>query len=581
MLTIGGVTLADVRDFMAAVERRPTLLNNHQDVREWIDRMHGLLGERPGGKRARTALAPPSAAAAAPMAAPPPPVQSRIPVPTWTSASASMIAPLPAGQGAPSSAPSATPRPPAAATKPLPVLAVGGAAVAAAIHAVTPTHKALAVSPSPAILLYAPRSTARGAGTPAPGVLSRVPLGLSPMLNFGAAVTPLLRAQPIFGSAAKPDASLSLSSTCAPAEDAGRDTPMGDADPTPSESTLDVTPSMASPTKSTRRLRPRVRNGARAPGDVSPSLSTPSFLESPPKSTRRIHPPRARASLGGALSVRKQTPMELAADSTPSLPATPRFSLSPPKSTKCKRQQRGSLGWSDASSPPPIPSFDASPPKTVRQTANPSPLRPNPTSPSEQSVDLLLDLADETDSDLAQLGRLDDTLAAADFLGVAPLPSEQRQWQGNGQSINGVRTDGFSLSHPPDMPLSRRLASPPTPSPSVAPALSRAATLADEGTAHAEGAAAATLAAKLPDLDLERFPRMFRQPHSEGATRLREVYKVLREFNGPLSAADVQESLPTADNTSAQLVAFLLDLLTSRAYLYTQLEGDIKCWRAV
>jgi hypothetical protein len=99
-------------------------------------------------------------------------------------------------------------------------------------------------------------------------------------------------------------------------------------------------------------------------------------------------------------------------------------------------------------------------------------------------------------------------------------------------------------------------------------------------TNEAAGSSAEPQLAKLPELDLERFPRMFRQPHSEGAERLRAVYAVLRNCDGPLSVTDVRESLP-AGSYGEQLITFLLDLLTSRAYLYTQLDGDLKCWRAV
>lgn len=595
--TIGGVSIADVRTFCAAVERRPALLNNHHDIRDWICRMHALLGERNEGqhKRARTQMA---AAPAPPQAKP----QSRIPVPTWTTA-----------QMAPA-APAASAHPTSASAKPLPELAAGGAAAAAALAAVTPTVQrgGLAVPPSPAMSFIAPMSTrAAGAGadaaTPAPSVLGRVPLGLSPFLNGGQRAGPTPLPLPVGtalasagkhvppnmqnAAAAPPSAAAVAAAGIDAAAGEGPSGGLGAGNPAesdgdegtglgggaasgadvemiepaaPSESALGTTPSMGSPPKSTRRMRPRARDGV---GEISPSLSTPSFAASPPKSTRRIQPARAHGH--SALRPRSagRLPHVPAADTTPSLPATPRFSASPPKSTKCRRQQRGSLGWSESSSPPPIPSFDAaSPPRTVRPAANPNPHLP-PGSGSSlgassarrqtrshtraaraaagpvnvRSPELLLDLDFSEEA-------LNDTMVAASVLGLAA------------GAPNAVRTDGFALRPPADLPPPRAAPA----SPAEAP----------------PGSDVQPQPVVLPELDLERFPRMFRQPHSEGAARLREVYSVLRDFQGHLSAHDIEESLPHG-KYGPQLVTFLLDLLTSRAYLYTQLEGDTKCWRAV
>jgi hypothetical protein len=620
--TIGGVSLADVRTFMIAVERRPALLNSHQDVREWIVRMSSALTTRseqqqreravsalhqpptqpqPHAKRARAQLNE-DAAQAALMSAPPP-VQSRIPVPQRATPS-SLLAPQPRAGDA--SMPAA-----AAISKPLPLLAAGGAAAAAAALGgtrapatpsapppATPTA-AGTVAPSPAFSFAAPPTERCARATPSQPVGERVPLGLSPMLNFAQALAELPPAMMIATASAK-KRTLADTPPATPAAVAAAADGAAPVAPTPTdgggegaatESVLDVTPSLASPPKSTRRLRPRLRDGA------SPSLSTPSFSASPPNTTRRLQPPRssARPSLlgvGGTSALRYGCGL----DDTPSLPATPCLEASPLKSIKCKRQERGSLGWSDASSPPQMPTFEASPPRTVRPAANPAGrLAPPSDARASKPLSARAERARAADfeTELERRGGVygfdgggggpsgsrspppGDLLLdfAQDDFECGEVTTQLGVLQGgcmaDALATNGVRTEGFALRPPCELPGQ---------SPARQPAADAA-----EPRAAADGQAAAGAAAlppKLPELDLERFPSMFRAAHSDGAQRLREVYAVLRARDGPLSATDVAGALP-AGKYGSQIVAFLLDLLTTRAYLYTQLDGDLKCWRAV
>ncbi|KAG8457799.1 hypothetical protein KFE25_005812 [Diacronema lutheri] len=615
--TIGGVLLADVRTFMAAVERQPALLNSCPDVQEWITRMHDVLYGREH-KRARTrgaALAAPVQLAAHLGVASK--AQSRIPVPTWcahmmhveTVADACVDAVE--ASVASDVLPAALERDRAADARPLPELAVGGAAVAAALAAAAPaimgTPVEFVAPPSPAFPLLAPPCAPhesvglRPSGTPAPHPLGRVPLGLSPLLNGagdGRAPSAALAARTKGALAANAAASAAAVAAVAAAAGGGSndlvlaqatgDVGMGESAGAPSELSLATTPSMGSPPKSTRRIRARALAGGNDPAGASPPASTPSLAASPPKSTRRLQPARARGASAGRTCSAARLGLAPAGDSrcavpsselTPSLPATPTFSASPPKSTMCRRHARNSLGWSEASSPPPIPSFDgASPPRTVRPAARCGPRVPRSdrrASPAvrPRSPALLLDAFSNE--------ALDDTMTAAAVLGLgACIPPASPAAARTG----AVCTDGFALRPPADLPGVR------SPGAGVArsPGLGRAGATRSEGNEAASSPAddaAGPLAqpvrlAALPELDLERFPRMFRQPSSEGALRLAEVYAVLRDFAGPLSAADVAESLP-AGKYGAQLVAFLLELLTSRAYLYTQLEDNVKCWRAV
>lgn len=588
--TIGGVSLADVRAFMVAVERRPSLLNKHDDVRHWIGRMCALLDERDErqNKRPRPHAAGP-ATAPAPAAAPPagpPRAQSRIPVSTWK-AQAAPAAPVAEAAAAAQ-----------ASAKPLPELAAGGAAAAAALAAArsslpraaptapcaTPSHGG---APAAAPICAAASMAGAAESTPAPNQFGRLrfPLGPSPFLHGGQDGAPTPVEQPAAlakgaradGAAASPPSAAAMAAAgieeqgLRHADGAGTRGGGGGAEPmqedecdagrpAPSESALGTTPSMGSPPNTTRRLRPRAGAGL---ADASPSLSTPSFAASPPRSTRRMQPPRAhgsaaRAHGAGHLGL---AACALGAEGTPSLPSTPRFSASPLKSVKCKRQERGSLGWSEASSPPRMPTFDAgSPPRTVRPAPNPHPLLPAGASSERGTQSAGAKLQARAGRQPAPSPMLLDLDSPEDTLSSAILAA-------SALGLAVVRADG---------------------SPALLPARLQpecAASVCGEAVeAEGEGGGDAGAACAQPqpqhELDLERFPRMFRQPHSEGAQRLREVYAVLRGFHGPLSAADIEELLP-AGKYGAQLVTFLLDLLASRAYLYTQLDGDNKCWRAV